>query len=241
MTRGAARHYRWQCFVPGPRTSSTQRWSHADDRLHDGNMQWCPEATTEAPARPRPSGASRTTVADLPDLAAPSRCRRPDHLFVWGRTCRRLTFPTAASQQNDINVMAIMAAPVMAFCSSTPACPHRVAGTGGRRRGRPADPRNTRIRRPGSGVTSAICWPVRFAPWSSWSRPGGRRRGNTPIWRPGGTPLQVQVIATVRSPTATPSSAASRPPAWCVPSAKRPVQRDLAGRDPTGSGPTSSG
>jgi cytochrome c oxidase subunit II len=104
---------------------------------------------------------------------------------------------TAASQQNDINVMAIMAAPVMIFVLVYAA----YALTVWRRR--PGDDEdgppihgNTRIAATWIGLTSVIVLGLFVFGTVELVVPAGAGtgEGNTPIWRPGGTPLQVQVI-----------------------------------------------
>ncbi len=119
--------------------------------------------------------------------------------FVWGPHMPPGDLSnTAASQQNDINVMAIMAAPVMAFVLvyagyALIVWRHR---EGDDEDGPPIHG-NTRISATWIGVTSAIVLGLFVFGTVELVVPAGAGagEGNTPIWRPGGgTPLQVQVI-----------------------------------------------
>jgi cytochrome c oxidase subunit II len=119
--------------------------------------------------------------------------------FVWGPHMPPGDLSnTAASQQNDINVMAIMAAPVMAFVLVYAGYALIVW------RHRPGDDEdgppihgNSRIAATWIGLTSAIVLGLFVFGTVELVVPAGAGagEGNTPIWRPGGgTPLQVQVI-----------------------------------------------
>jgi cytochrome c oxidase subunit 2 len=119
--------------------------------------------------------------------------------FVWGPHMPPGDLSnTAASQQNDINVMAVMAAPVMIFVLVYAGYALVVW------RHRPGDDEdgppihgNTRIAATWIGVTSAIVLSLFVFGTVELIVPAGAGagEGNTPIWRPGGgTPLQVQVL-----------------------------------------------
>jgi cytochrome c oxidase subunit 2 len=119
--------------------------------------------------------------------------------FVWGPHMPPGDLSnTAASQQNDINVMAIMAAPVMIFVLVYAGYALIVW------RHRPGDDEdgppihgNSRIAATWIGLTSAIVLGLFVFGTVELVVPAGAGagEGNTPIWRPGGgTPLQVQVI-----------------------------------------------
>ncbi len=157
-------------------------------------------ATTEAPARAEaerrePNHGLRIFLIWLPIALAADLII----WFVWGPHMPPGDLSsTAASQQNDINVMAIMAAPVMAFVLvyagyALIVWRHR---EGDDEDGPPIHG-NTRISATWIGVTSAIVLGLFVFGTVELVVPAGAGagEGNTPIWRPGGTPLQVQVIA----------------------------------------------
>jgi len=119
--------------------------------------------------------------------------------FVWGPHMPPGDLSSSASsQQFDINVMAVMAAPVMAFVLVYAAYAlvvwrHR---EGDDEDGPPIHG-NTRISATWIGVTSALVLSLAVFGTAELVGPAGAGagEGNTPIWRPsGGTPLQVQVI-----------------------------------------------
>jgi len=158
-------------------------------------------ATTEAPARAEaerrePNHGLRIFLIWLPAALAADLII----WFVWGpHMPPGDQSSTAASQQNDINVMAIMAAPVMAFVLvyagyALIVWRHR---EGDDEDGPPIHG-NSRISATWIGVTSAIVLGLFVFGTVELVVPAGAGagEGNTPIWRPsGGTPLQVQVIA----------------------------------------------
>ena len=157
-------------------------------------------ATTEAPARAEaerrePNHGLRIFLIWLPVALAADLII----WFVWGpHMPPGDQSSTAASQQNDINVMAIMAAPVMAFVLvyagyALIVWRHR---EGDDEDGPPIHG-NSRISATWIGVTSAIVLGLFVFGTVELVVPAGAGagEGNTPIWRPGGTPLQVQVIA----------------------------------------------
>ena len=157
-------------------------------------------AATEAPARAEaerrePNHGLRIFLIWLPVALAADLII----WFVWGpHMPPGDQSSTAASQQNDINVMAIMAAPVMAFVLvytgyALIVWRHR---EGDDEDGPPIHG-NTRISATWIGVTSAIVLGLFVFGTVELVVPAGAGagEGNTPIWRPGGTPLQVQVIA----------------------------------------------
>jgi cytochrome c oxidase subunit 2 len=157
-------------------------------------------ATTEAPARAEaerrePNHGLRIFLIWLPVALAADLII----WFVWGpHMPPGDQSSTAASQQNDINVMAIMAAPVMAFVLvyagyALIVWRHR---EGDDEDGPPIHG-NTRVSATWIGVTSAIVLGLFVFGTVELVVPAGAGagEGNTPIWRPGGTPLQVQVIA----------------------------------------------
>jgi cytochrome c oxidase subunit II len=120
--------------------------------------------------------------------------------FVWGPHMPPGALSnTAASQQTDINVMAVMAAPVMAFVLvyagyALVVWRHR---EGDDEDGPPIHG-NTRISAIWIAATSVIVLGLFVYGTVELVVPAGAGagEGNTPIWRPGGgTPLQVQVIA----------------------------------------------
>jgi cytochrome c oxidase subunit II len=120
--------------------------------------------------------------------------------FVWGPHMPPGDISSsAASQQSDINVMAVMAAPVMAFVLTYGVYAlivwrHR---EGDDEDGPPIHG-NTRIAATWIGVTSAIVLSLAVFGTVELVAPAGAGagEGNTPIWKPsGGTTLQVQVIA----------------------------------------------
>jgi cytochrome c oxidase subunit 2 len=158
-------------------------------------------AATEAPARAEaerrePNHGLRIFLIWLPVALAADLII----WFVWGPHMPPGDLSsTAASQQNDINVMAIMAAPVMAFVLvyagyALIVWRHR---EGDDEDGPPIHG-NTRISATWIGVTSAIVLGLFVFGTVELVVPAGAGagEGNTPIWQPGGgTPLQVQVIA----------------------------------------------
>jgi cytochrome c oxidase subunit II len=158
-------------------------------------------ATTEAPARAdaerrEPNHGLRIFLIWLPVALAADLII----WFVWGpHMPPGDQSSTAASQQNDINVMAIMAAPVMAFVLVYAAYAlivwrHR---EGDDEDGPPIHG-NARISATWIGLTSAIVLGLFVFGTVELVVPAGAGagEGNTPIWQPGGgTPLQVQVIA----------------------------------------------
>jgi cytochrome c oxidase subunit II len=119
--------------------------------------------------------------------------------FVWGPHLPPGDLSSsAASQQFDIRVMAVMAAPVMAFVLVYAAYAlvvwrHR---EGDDEDGPPIHG-HTRVAATWIGVTSAIVLGLFVFGLVELVVPAGAGagEGNTPIWKPsGGTPLQVQVI-----------------------------------------------
>jgi cytochrome c oxidase subunit 2 len=119
--------------------------------------------------------------------------------FVWGPHMPPGDMSSAASsQQFDINVMAVMAAPVMAFVLvyggyALVVWRHR---EGDEEDGPPIHG-STRISVTWIAVTSAIVLGLFVFGTVQLVVPAGAGagEGNTPIWKPsGGTPLQVQVI-----------------------------------------------
>jgi cytochrome c oxidase subunit II len=158
-------------------------------------------AATEAPARAEaerrePNHGLRIFLIWLPVALAADLII----WFVWGpHMPPGDQSSTAASQQNDINVMAIMAAPVMAFVLvyagyALIVWRHR---EGDDEDGPPIHG-NARISATWIGLTSAIVLGLFVFGTVELVVPAGAGagEGNTPIWRPGGgTPLQVQVIA----------------------------------------------
>ncbi len=120
--------------------------------------------------------------------------------FVWGPHLPPGDMSSsAASQQSDIKVMAVMAAPVMAFVLTYGVYAlivwrHR---EGDDEDGPPIHG-NTRIAATWIGVTSAIVLSLAVFGTVELVGPAGAGagEGNTPIWKlSGGTTLQVQVIA----------------------------------------------
>ena len=120
--------------------------------------------------------------------------------FVWGpHLPPGAMSSSAASQQFDIRVMAVMAAPVMAFVLTYGVYAlivwrHRE----GDDEDGPAIHGNKRIAVTWIGVTSAIVLGLAVFGTVELVAPAGAGagEGNTPIWRPsGGSLLQVQVIA----------------------------------------------
>jgi cytochrome c oxidase subunit 2 len=120
--------------------------------------------------------------------------------FVWGPHMPPGDMSTSASgQQFDINVMAVMAAPVMAFVLVYAAYAlvvwrHR---EGDDEDGPPIHG-NTRVSVTWIAVTSALVLGLFVFGTVELVVPAGAGagEGNTPIWKPGGgTPLQVQVVA----------------------------------------------
>ena len=120
--------------------------------------------------------------------------------FVWGPHMPPGDLSSsAASQQFDINVMAVMAAPVMALVLvyagyALIVWRHR---EGDDEDGPPIHG-NTRVAAIWIGVTSVIVLSLAVFGWVELAVPAGAGsgQGNTPIFKPsGGTPLQVQVIA----------------------------------------------
>ena len=120
--------------------------------------------------------------------------------FVWGPHMPPGDLSSsAASQQFDINVMAVIAAPVMAFVLvyagyALVVWRHR---EGDDEDGPPIHG-NTRVAATWIGVTSVIVLSLAVFGWVELAVPAGAGagQGNTPIFKPsGGTPLQVQVIA----------------------------------------------
>jgi cytochrome c oxidase subunit 2 len=158
-------------------------------------------AATEAPARAEaerrePNHGLRIFLIWLPVALAADLII----WFVWGpHMPPGDQSSTAASQQNDINVMAIMAAPVMAFVLvyagyALIVWRHR---EGDDEDGPPIHG-NARISATWIGLTSAIVLGLFVFGTVELVVPAGAGagEGNTPIWQPGGgTPLQVQVIA----------------------------------------------
>ncbi len=119
--------------------------------------------------------------------------------FVWGPHMPPGDLSSSASsQQFDINVMAVMAAPVMAFILiyagyALVVWRHR---EGDEEDGPPIHG-NTRIAATWIGVTAALVLGLFVFGTVELVVPAGAGsgEGNTPIWKPsGGTPLQVQVI-----------------------------------------------
>jgi cytochrome c oxidase subunit 2 len=119
--------------------------------------------------------------------------------FVWGPHMPPGDMSSSASgQQFDINVMAVMAAPVMAFILiyagyALVVWRHR---EGDEEDGPPIHG-NTRIAATWIGVTAALVLGLFVFGTVQLVVPAGAGsgEGNTPIWKPsGGTPLQVQVI-----------------------------------------------
>jgi len=118
--------------------------------------------------------------------------------FVWGPHLPPGDLGSAAQgQQFDISVMAVMAAPVMIFVLAYAAYAlivwrHR---EGDDEDGPPIHG-NARISATWIGVTAAIVLSLFvFGTYELVVPAGaGAGEGNTPIWTPGGTPLQVQVI-----------------------------------------------
>jgi cytochrome c oxidase subunit II len=157
-------------------------------------------ATTEAPARAEagrrePNHGLRIFLIWLPVALAADLII----WFVWGPHMPPGDLSnTAASQQNDINVMAIMAAPVVAFVLvyagyALIVWRHR---EGDDEDGPPIHG-NARIATTWIGLTSVIVLGLFVFGTVELVVPAGAGagEGNTPIWRPGGgTPLQVQVI-----------------------------------------------
>jgi cytochrome c oxidase subunit II len=157
-------------------------------------------ATTEAPAqaeagRREPNHGLRIFLIWLPIALAADLII----WFVWGPHMPPGDLSnTAASQQNDINVMAIMAAPVVAFVLvyagyALIVWRHR---EGDDEDGPPIHG-NARIAATWIGLTSVIVLGLFVFGTVELVVPAGAGagEGNTPIWRPGGgTPLQVQVI-----------------------------------------------
>jgi cytochrome c oxidase subunit II len=157
-------------------------------------------ATTEAPARAEagrrePNHGLRIFLIWLPIALAADLII----WFVWGPHMPPGDLSnTAASQQNDINVMAIMAAPVVAFVLvyagyALVVWRHR---EGDDEDGPPIHG-NTRIAATWISLTSAIVLGLFVFGTVELVVPAGAGagEGNTPIWRPGGgPPLQVQVI-----------------------------------------------
>ena len=119
--------------------------------------------------------------------------------FVWGPHLPPGAMSTSASsQQFDIRVMAVMAAPVMALVLiyavyALVVWRHR---EGDDEDGPPIHG-NTRISVIWIGVTSALVLGLFVFGTVELAVPAGAGggEGNTPIWKPGGTPLQVQVVA----------------------------------------------
>jgi cytochrome c oxidase subunit 2 len=120
--------------------------------------------------------------------------------FVWGPHLPPGDMSTSASsQQFDITVMAVMAAPVMAFVLvyagyALVVWRHR---EGDEEDGPPIHG-NTRVSATWIAVTSALVLGLFVFGTVELAVPAGAGagEGNTPIWTPGGrTPLQVQVVA----------------------------------------------
>ena len=153
-----------------------------------------------------------------PDGIAPDHQREPNHglrifliwlpvalvadlliWFVWGpHLPPGAMSDSAASQQSDITVMAVMAAPVMALVLIYGVYAMIVwrYREGDEEDGPPIHG-NTRISVTWIAVTSAIVLSLAvFGTVELVKPPGaGAGEGNTPIWKPsGGSPLQVQVI-----------------------------------------------
>jgi cytochrome c oxidase subunit II len=154
-----------------------------------------------------------------PDGIAPDHRREPNHglrifllwlpvalvadlliWFVWGPHMPPGAMSnSAASQQSDITVMAVMAAPVMALVLIYGVYALIVwrYREGDEEDGPPIHG-NTRISVTWIAVTSAIVLSLAVFGTVELVGPAGAGagEGNTPIWRPsGGSPLQVQVIA----------------------------------------------
>jgi cytochrome c oxidase subunit II len=118
--------------------------------------------------------------------------------FVWGPHMPPGDMGSAAqSQQFDINVMAVMAAPVVAFVLiyaiyALVVWRHR---EGDDEDGPPIHG-NSKIAATWIGVSSAIVLGLFVFGCVQLIVPNGAGagEGNTPLWKPGGTPLQVQVI-----------------------------------------------
>jgi cytochrome c oxidase subunit II len=119
--------------------------------------------------------------------------------FIWGPHLPPGAMSTSASsQQFDIRVMAVMAAPVMALVLiyagyALVVWRHR---EGDDEDGPPIHG-NTRVSVIWIGVTSALVLGLFIFGTVELAVPAGAGagEGNTPIWKPGGTPLQVQVVA----------------------------------------------
>jgi cytochrome c oxidase subunit 2 len=119
--------------------------------------------------------------------------------FVWGPHLPPGDMSSSASsQQSDITVMAVMAAPVMAFVLvyagyALVVWRHR---EGDDEDGPPIHG-NTRVSVIWIAVTSALVLGLFVFGTVELAVPAGAGagEGNTPIWKPGGSPLQVQVVA----------------------------------------------
>ena len=157
-------------------------------------------------------------MAAASEAPAPARRREPNHglrifliwlpialaadlviWFVWGPHMPPGDMSnTAASQQNDINVMAIMAAPVTAFVLvyagyALIVWRHRA----GDDEDGPPIHSNTKVAATWIVATSAVVLGLFVFGTVELIVPAGAGagEGNTPLWRPGGgTPLQVQVL-----------------------------------------------
>jgi cytochrome c oxidase subunit II len=154
-------------------------------------------AATEAPAeagRPEPNHGLRIFLIWLPIALAADLVI----WFVWGPHMPPGDLGSAAkSQQFDINVMAMGAAPVMAFVLTYAGYALIVW------RHRPGDDEdgppihgNSRISATWIAVSSAIVLALFVFGTVQLIAPAGAGagEGNTPIWRPSGSTLQVQVI-----------------------------------------------
>ncbi|MBV9794160.1 MAG: cytochrome c oxidase subunit II [Actinobacteria bacterium] len=120
--------------------------------------------------------------------------------FVWGPHLPPGDLSnSAASQQSDLTVMAVLAAPVMAFVLvfagyALVVWRHR---EGDDEDGPPIHG-NTRVSVAWIAITSALVLSLAVFGTAELVNPAGAGagEGNTPIWKPGGgAPLQVQVIA----------------------------------------------
>jgi cytochrome c oxidase subunit II len=119
--------------------------------------------------------------------------------FIWGPHLPPGDLSTSASsQQFDIRVMAVMAAPVMAFVLiyagyALVVWRHR---EGDDEDGPPIHG-STRISVIWIAVTSALVLGLFVFGTVELAVPAGAGsgEGNTPIWKPGGSPLQIQVVA----------------------------------------------
>jgi cytochrome c oxidase subunit 2 len=155
-------------------------------------------AATEAPTAAPDEGTNHGLRIFLPWLVL-SLAADLIIYFVWGPHLPPGTMSTsAASQQFDIKVMAVMAAPVMLFVLIYFGYALVVwrARDGDEEDGPPLHG-NTRIQASWIVVTSVIVLSLFvFGTYELVTPQGaGAGEGASPIWRPNGSPLQVQVIA----------------------------------------------